>query len=150
MCSLFDEIIKRANDPHVSEAGLSRLALVPPSIEWMANTAWPLSAFNKFLSIRSDRTFRAGNYKRKALGDLSDEFLDPTCSSFGTGIEIVEHAEACIDEGALRIFLSRLPRLRTFKLTYSTAVYAKSHSMDADALMRAIEDEVGTKLEILN
>lgn len=76
------------------EAGLPRLTSVLPFIGWMANTAWPLSALNTFVSIRSFRTFHAGDYKAKELSDLSDEFLDPTCASFGTGVEIVELAEA--------------------------------------------------------
>jgi hypothetical protein len=46
---LLDEIVKKANNPSDSTAGLSRLASILPSTPWGYETKWQLSAFTPFL-----------------------------------------------------------------------------------------------------
>jgi len=70
--------------------------------------------------------------------------------SFGAGLEVVELVGAVVDAIELRKFLSRMPRLRSFKLSYETKWHGCGHDWDAGDVMSVIEDQVGEQLEDLS
>ncbi|KAH8797372.1 hypothetical protein F5884DRAFT_254564 [Xylogone sp. PMI_703] len=150
MPSLFDILVRRANDPYDSAASLSHLTTIYPSCAWGYETYWGLETFTPFLSIKSVRNFYAGGCKAVNDGYTGIPFPIPSYDSFGVGLEVVEIAGACVKSDELRTILSRMPRLRSLKLGYETKWHGCGHNMNAEAIMAAIEDEVGKTLEDLS
>jgi hypothetical protein len=150
MWPLLEAIVKRANDPSDSSAGLSKLASLLPSAAWGYENRWKLSTFTPFLSITSLRRFCAGSCRAIDDGYTGAAFNIPEYKSFGMGLEVVELAGAVVDGRELLKFLPRLPRLKTFRLSYETKWHGCGHNYDAGAAMTAIEDSVGHQLEELS
>jgi hypothetical protein len=138
--SLLDAIVKRANDPRDSAAGLSKLDSILPSIAWGYDTRWKLSTFIPFLSIESVRKFCAGSTRALDNGYRGYPFEAPKYETFGRGLEVVELVAAVVDAIELRKFLSRIPRLKAFRLkafrvSYETQWSGCGPHFDASAVM---------------
>lgn len=147
---LLDSIAIWANDPNQPNAGLSRLEVILPSTSWGYDNRWTLSSFNPLLSIKSVRSFCAGSCRAIDDGYTGVAFEAPRLESFGSGLENVELVGSVVDDIELRKFLSRVPKLRSFKLSYEVKWHGCGHEADCGAIMKAIEDEVGDTLEELS
>jgi hypothetical protein len=147
---LLDAIVVRADDPGQPNAGLSKLEVILPSTGWGYENRWVLSSFNPLLSIKTVRSFCAGSCRAIDDGYTGRPFEIPKFESFGVGLEDVELVGSTVDGIELRKFLSRLPKLRSFKLSYEVKWHGCGHEVDCGGIMSAIEDEVGETLEELS
>jgi hypothetical protein len=96
------------------------------------------------------RRFCAGSTRAIDDGYTGAPFDIPEYETFGMGLEVVELVGAVVDGKELGKFLSRMPRLKTFRLSYETKWHGCGHDFDAAAAMTAIEDAVGDQLEELS
>lgn len=153
--ALINDIIYQANNNPL--ASLSKLVTILPSTGLGYHNNSRISSFVPFISIKTVQNFYAGScFARTPFGwgfyppspRLAFDF--PNLYTPYNSVENVELAGSSLGAHELGIFLSGLPKLRSFKYSYEDKKEGRGIHTDAAALMEAIEQHTHETLEVLS
>ncbi|KAJ0382930.1 hypothetical protein COL922a_011526 [Colletotrichum nupharicola] len=146
---VLDALARRANDPTISEAGLSKLEVYRPFTGTGYECRNEMTVNTPFLAIKSVREAYIGGCIALDDGYTGMPF-DPEYPEYSTRLERLELVGCTFGPEEMRELLSRLPNLKCLHFAYETKWHGCGHNLDAGAMMNAIMECTGETLEELS
>ncbi|KAF4900254.1 hypothetical protein CGCF415_v010165 [Colletotrichum fructicola] len=146
---VLDALVRRANDPTIAEAGLSKLEVYRPFAGTGYECRNEMTVNTPFLAIKSVREAYIGGCIALDDGYTGMPF-DPEYPEYSPRLERLELVGCTFGPEEMRELLSRLPNLKWLHFAYETKWHGCGHNLDAGAMMNAIMECTGETLEELS
>ncbi|GKT42797.1 uncharacterized protein ColSpa_02978 [Colletotrichum spaethianum] len=146
---VLDALVRRANDPTIAEASLSKLEIYKPftGTGYECRNAMTINA--PFLAIKSLREAYIGGCIALDDGYTGKPF-DPEYPDYSPRLEKLELVGCTFGLKDMRELLLRLPNLKCLHFAYETKWHGCGHNLDAGAMMNTIMECAGETLEELS
>ncbi|KAI8317095.1 hypothetical protein K4K59_011003 [Colletotrichum sp. SAR11_240] len=146
---VLDALVRRANDPTISEAGLSKLEVYRPFTGTGYECRNEMTVNTPFLAIKSVREAYIGGCIALDDGYTGMPF-DPEYPEYSPLLERLDLVGCTFGPEEMRELLSRLPNLKCLHFAYETKWHGCGHNLDAGAMINAIMECAGETLEELS
>ncbi|KAL3298217.1 secreted protein [Colletotrichum asianum] len=146
---VLDALVRRANDPTISEAGLSKLEVYRPFTGTGYECRNEMTVNTPFLAIKSVRQAYIGGCIALDDGYTGMPF-DPEYPEYSPRLERLDLVGCTFGPEEMRELLLRLPNLKRLHFAYETKWHGCGHNLDAGAMMNAIMECAGETLEELS
>ncbi|EQB47198.1 hypothetical protein CGLO_13685 [Colletotrichum gloeosporioides Cg-14] len=143
--SVLDALVRRANDPKIEEAGLSKLEVYRPFTGTGYECRNAMTVNTPFLAIKSVREAYIGGCIALDDGYTGMPF-DPEYPKYSPCLERLDLVGCTFGPEEMRELLSRLPNLKCLHFAYETKWHGCGHNIDAGAMMNAIMESAGETL----
>ncbi|KAH0443653.1 hypothetical protein CcaCcLH18_00966 [Colletotrichum camelliae] len=146
---VLDALVRRANDPTIAEAGLSKLEIYRPFTGTGYECRNPMTVNTPFLALKSLREAYIGGCIALDDGYTGMPF-DSEYPEYSPLLERLDLVGCTFGPEEMRELLSRLPNLKSLHFAYETKWHGCGHNLDAGAMMNAIMECAGQTLEELS